>query len=265
MTATIMFVHGMFLNPKSWQPWESFFKAKGFNTVAPAWPLHHGDPAVLRNHIPPGLGELSLDAVIDAMRTAAAPHDDLILIGHSVGGLIVQKLISEGIGSLGVPLCSVAPNRMLSLDWGFFRNSVSITNPLKGDEPYPMDADGFYQNFGNTMPRAASDAAYEALAMHESRNVLRDCLGETGKIELDRPHAPLLFIGAEKDEIIPADLCEKNSQAYTDRASLSDYVEFKNRGHFIYGQEGWQEVAETIAQWIDSRRTGSASGVRRTA
>jgi pimeloyl-ACP methyl ester carboxylesterase len=129
-----------------------------------------------------------------------------------------------------------------------------------------MDADGFFQNFGNTMTRTASDAAFATLAMHESRNVLRDCLGDTGKIDLDRPHAPLLFIGAEKDEIIPADLCEKNAKAYTDEASVSDYVEFKNRGHFIYGQEGWQEVAQTILQWIETRSRGGVqpAGARRT-
>jgi pimeloyl-ACP methyl ester carboxylesterase len=262
MAKTVMFVHGMFLNPKSWQAWQSFFQQRGYDTIAPAWPLHAGDPRELRNNPPPGLGELSLDAVIGAMQQAAAPHEDLILIGHSVGGLIVQQLISRGLGSLGVPICSVAPNRMLSLDWGFFRNSVAITNPLKGDEPYPMDADGFYQNFGNAMKRAESDAAYEQFAMPESRNVLRDCLGESGEIELDEPHAPMLFVGADKDEIIPPELCERNARAYTDRYNRPAYVEFQARGHFICGQRGWEEVAIYIDQWIESK-TGAAAATRR--
>jgi pimeloyl-ACP methyl ester carboxylesterase len=259
MTPTVMFIHGMFLNPRSWEAWQEFFERKGFDCIAPAWPLHEGDPAVLRNEAPRGLGELSLDAVIASMRAAAAPYDDLILIGHSVGGLIVQKLISEGIGSLGVPICSVAPNRMLSLDWGFFRNSMSITNPLKGDAPYPMDADGFYKNFGNTMNRADSDVAYARFAMHESRNVLRDCMGDTGKIDLDRKHVPLLFISAAADEIIPSDLCEKNAKAYTDPGSQVDYVEFPNRGHYICGQPGWAEVAAYVEEWLTRQPRTSSS------
>jgi pimeloyl-ACP methyl ester carboxylesterase len=259
MPKTIMFVHGMFLNPKSWYSWQEFFQRKGYATIAPPWPLHQGDPKVLRENVPPGLGELSLEAVISAMQTAAAPYEDLILVGHSVGGLIVQKLISRGIGTLGVPICSVAPNRMLSLDWGFFRNSLSITNPLKGDAPYPMDADGFHANFGNTMNRADSDLAYAKFAMHESRNVLRDCMGDTGKIDLNRPHAPLLFVSAEDDEIIPPGLCEKNAKAYTDKRSSVDYVEFKDRGHFICGQSGWREVASYVEQWIARHSTVEAS------
>lgn len=247
----IMFIHGMFLNPKSWEPWETFFRRRGYECVAPPWPLHDGDPAALRANLPAGIGELSLDAVLARMEEAAAPYDDLTLIGHSVGGLLVQLLAARGIGKVGVPICPVAPNRMLSLDWGFFRNSVAITNPLKGDQPFPMDADGFHQNFANTMTRADSDAAFEKYALSESRNVLRDCMGDLGKIDVDRPHIPFLFIGAEEDQIIPAHLVERNAAAYTDRSSRSDYMEFTGRGHFICGEPGWQDVATYIANWLE--------------
>jgi pimeloyl-ACP methyl ester carboxylesterase len=248
----VLFIHGMFLNPKSWQSWQQHFVNRGFNCIAPAWPMHDGTPEQLRAAPPPGLGELRLDVVIDTIKAAAAPYEeDLILVGHSVGGLIVQKLIAERIGKLGVAICSVAPNRMLSLDWGFFKNSALITNPLKGDAPFPMDADGFYQSFANTLPRAQSDQAWRQFAVNDSRNVLRDCMGDTGKIDLDAPHAPLLFISADKDEIIPAGLCEKNSQAYANKASQVSYREFKDRSHFICGEPGWEEVASYITEWIE--------------
>jgi pimeloyl-ACP methyl ester carboxylesterase len=259
MSKTIVFIHGMFLNPKSWRAWQDFFEGRGYETVAPAWPLHDGEPAQLRANLPAGIGTLSLDAVVDAMAAAASRHDDPILVGHSVGGLVVQILASRGIGSAGVPICSVAPNRMLSLDWGFFRNSAAITNPLKGDAPYPMDADGFHQNFANTMTRSESDAAYERFALSESRNVLRDCMGDLGKIDVERPHTPLLFIGAEKDEIVPAALCQRNAKAYTDGDSRADYVEFSGRGHFICGEPGWEEVAGKVADWLQEVGASQAS------
>jgi pimeloyl-ACP methyl ester carboxylesterase len=251
MTKKIMFIHGMFLNPKSWRKWQDFFQQRGYETIAPPWPLHDGDPAALRANLPAGIGELSLAEVVASMERAAAPHgDDLILVGHSVGGLLVQILASRGIGSIGVPICSVAPNRMLSLDWGFFRNSAAITNPLKGDQPFPMDADGFHKNFGNTMTREASDIAFEQFGMSESRNVLRDSMGDLGKIDVERPHVPLLFIGAEKDEIVPAHLCERNAKAYTDPTSRADYMMFSGRGHFICGEPRWEEVATYVADWL---------------
>lgn len=247
----LMFIHGMFLNPKSWKAWQEFFTARGYNTVAPAWPLHEGEPAHLRAAVPAGLGDLSLQAVLDSVEKAAVPYDDLTLIGHSVGGLLVQLLVSRGFGSAGVAISSVAPNRMLALDWGFFRNSAAITNPLKGNDIFPMDADGFHKNFANTMDRSASDAAFEAFAVDDSRNVFRDCMTDVAKIDVEQPHAPLLFIGAEKDEIVPSSLCKRNAEAYTDKSSRSDFMEFKDRDHFICGDPGWQDVATYIANWLD--------------
>ena len=251
----LMFIHGMFLNPKSWSPWQSFFEARGYHCVAPPWPLHEGEPASLRANVPAGLGTLHLQSVIDAMERAAAPYEDLTIIGHSVGGLVAQILASRGIGSAAVPICSVAPNRMLSLDWGFFRNSVEITNPLKGDEPFPMDAEGFHKNFGNTMSEADSNAAFEQYAVNDSRNVFRDCMTDIATIDVERPHIPFLFVGAKEDEIVPAHLCERNAKAYTDISSRSDFIEFTDRGHFICGQPGWEEVATYIAHWLEEPAT----------
>ena len=247
----VMFIHGMFLNPKSWRSWQAFFATRGYDSFAPHWPLHEGEPADLRANVPAGLGELSLETVLRAMREAAAPHEDLTIVGHSVGGLLAQLLVAEGIGTAGVAICSVAPNRMLAMDWGFFRNSAAITNPLKGDDVFPMDADGFHKNFANTMDRPASDAAFEPFAVDDSRNVFRDCMTDVAKIDVDRPHAPLLFIGAEQDEIVPSPLCKRNAEAYTDRGSRADFFEFKGHGHFICGEPGWEAVAAHVADWLD--------------
>lgn len=263
MSRTVIFIHGMFLNPKSWQKWGFFFADKGYSCVAPAWPYHEGEPAALRANIHPQLGKLDLKIVTASMREVALRYDEPILIGHSLGGLIVQLLVNEGIGGLGVPICSVAPNKMMAVDWGLLRNTVEITNPLKGDEPFPMDADGFHQNFGNTMPREESDAAFEQFAMHESRNVLRDIMTEDAKVDLERAHVPLLFVAADKDEIIPAKLCEKNARAYEEETGVCDYMEFRNRGHFICGQAGWEEVADYVANWIE-QHDAAALGTNRS-
>lgn len=62
---------------------QGFFEAKGFNCIAPSWPLHEGDPAD-RNNLPTGIGDLSLNSVIVSMESAAAPYDDLIYIDNWV-------------------------------------------------------------------------------------------------------------------------------------------------------------------------------------
>lgn len=250
MKPRLMFVHGMFLNPKSWEAWISHFEALGYECEAPAWPLHEGAPADLRHQVPEGLGSLELKTVYTHCRNLLAGRGDTIVIGHSLGGLIMQRLMADGLVRLGVGICPVAPNAMLSLDWGFLRNSASITNPFAGDTPYEMTEELFHKNFGNCMPAAASRAAFEEFAMAESRQVLRDILGEEGKVDVEKPHNPLLFIGAAEDKIIPSSLVARNAEAYTDQRSHSEYREFSGRGHFICGETNWEEVAALTASWL---------------
>lgn len=103
-------------------------------------------------------------------------------------------------------------------------------------------------------PAGREQAAYafEETAVHESRNVLRDCMMKTGEVDLELPHVPLLFIGASEDKIIPErKLVEKNSKAYKDEASITGYREFTGRSHYICGEPGWEEVAQYIARWLE--------------
>ncbi|SDE96494.1 Lysophospholipase, alpha-beta hydrolase superfamily [Mucilaginibacter pineti] len=251
MKKTIVFIHGMFQNPVSWEKWISYFNEKGYDCIAPAWPLHEGVPADLRNNPPAGLGDLELQTIVDEMeRIVTSLPEKPILIGHSVGGLIVQLLVQKGLAEIGVPINSIAPNAMLAFDWGFMKNSALIANPFKGNAPFEMNLESFHESFCNTMSMEDTQEAYQRTATHDSRNVLRDCMGEAGQIDLDLPHAPLLFIGGEEDQIVPYELNQRNAEAYTDEVSIVDFKAFPNRGHWICGELGWEEVAAYISEWL---------------
>jgi len=253
MKPKIIFIHGMFLTAKSWDRWVDYFEDLGYECHAPSWPMHEEQPDFLRNNIPDHLGDLGLATLYrhhaELLEKQLTPP---IVIGHSMGGLLMQKLAAAGLIRAGVGICSVAPNRMLALDWGFLKNSASIVNPFAGDQPYEMMPDVFHQNFGNPMTEEESYSAYLDFAVHESRQVLRNVMGEDGHIEMDKPHVPLLFIGASGDRIIPSSLVERNALAYTDAGSVCEFMEFAGKGHFICGQDGWEEVARHIARWIEN-------------
>lgn len=249
----IIFVHGMFQNPKSWTKWVEYFSQRGYNCIAPAWPMHEGEPAQLRANPPEGLGKLSLDDVVTSIEVLALKHDKPIVIGHSVGGLIAQLLIQRDVAGIGVAINSVAPNMMMDFDWGFLKNSAIIANPLKGDEPIFTNPEMFHGSFANTLSEEESLRAFEETATHDSRNVLRDCMGTTGHINLNAIHDPLLLIAGEKDEIIPASLVEKNYKAYTDENSVTDFKEFSGRSHYICNEPGWEEVAEYVYNWLQKQ------------
>jgi pimeloyl-ACP methyl ester carboxylesterase len=158
--------------------------------------------------------------------------------------------MQKGLADMGVPISSVAPNAMLAFDWDFMKSSAMIANPFKGSEPFIMDMENFHSLFCNTMSIEDAREAYEHTATHDSRNVLRDCMGAPGEVTLDQPHAPLLFIGGREDKIIPYELNQRNAEAYTDDMSICDFKAFMNRSHWICGQHGWKEVAAYVCEWL---------------
>lgn len=254
MKNTIVLIHGMFQNPKSWTNWINYFEREGYDVIAPAWPLHEGEPAALRANPPEDLGKLSLDTIITAIETLIYDLPEKpIVIGHSVGGLIAQILVNRDVAKVGVAISSVAPNAMIDFDWSFFKNAATIANPLKGNEIVPMDLETFKSAFANTLTDAEAAIAFEETATHDSRNVFRDCMGSTAHFDVTQPHAPLLFIAGAEDKICPADLNEKNYKAYTDPNSVTSIREFPNRSHFICNELGWEEVADAISNWLNTQ------------
>ena len=253
MNKTIVFIHGMFQNPRSWDRWVAYFQQRGWQCHAPAWPLHEGDPAQLRANPPAGLGDLSLERILQTLEAFVETlPEQPVIVGHSVGGLITQLLVNKGLANLGVCISSVAPNRMLSFDWGFIKNSALINNPLAGNEPFFTDLETFHGAFCNTLTIEETRAPFNETATHDSRNVLRDCLGSHGEVDVERPHAPLLFVSGEEDAIIRFELVEKNAKAYSDPSSIVDVKIFPGRDHFICGEPGWEEVAGYVADWVQS-------------
>jgi pimeloyl-ACP methyl ester carboxylesterase len=248
--ARIVFVHGMFQNSRSWDRWIEYFTPRGFECAAPSWPLHEGEPSALRANIPDGLGKLRLKTVINSVM-AAAGGDKPFMIGHSVGGLITQIMASLGLIRAGIAVNSVAPNGMLDFDLSFLKNMAVITNPLKGDDPMLMDVETFHAAFANTLNDPDAAREYARTAVHDSRNVLRDCMGDDARIDMGRPHAPLLLFGGEKDQIIPADLVRKNAKAYEDGSGMVAHKEFAERSHYICNEPGWEEVAGFAATWLN--------------
>lgn len=252
-TKTIVFIHGLFMNPKGWNSWSAFFEAKAYRCHAPAYPFHEGDPEQLRKHIDPALGKLTFGEVIAHL---AAFIDTLpekpILIGHSMGGLAVQKLIAMGKGVAGVCIDSAPPKGVFSFKWSFLKANLPTINPLKGDSVCLPSAEWFQYAFCNTMSLEQTQKEYDAFVVPESRNIPRSSTKNDGAIDFTKPHAPLLFIAGEKDNIIPASLNRKNFEAYTDAGSKRDFKEFPGRTHYICGQENWEEVAEFIGGWLET-------------
>jgi pimeloyl-ACP methyl ester carboxylesterase len=252
MSPRIVFIHGMFLNPKCWEHWADYFSRRDFSCTAPAWPLHEGDPRRLRSIVPEGLGLLKLPDVIAkvAAEIRAGGTDQPIVIGHSVGGLVAQILAAQGLASLAVCLGSVAPHDLLAADWSLLKHIAAITNPAAGLSACELSVEDFYGTFCSSMTHAEAIEAFDELVVPDSRQVLRDSLRKAPHIDPAAPHVPFLFVAGGKDAVMPPGLVRKNAEYYTHPAGQTQFLEMPGRGHLLPFQAGWEEIADQVHQWI---------------
>ena len=250
---TILFVHGMYMNGHSWQPWIDKAEAEGFQAIAPSWPFHNDTPARLRNNIDSALGHMTFRHVVDSYKKVIdSLPEQPFLIGHSVGGLVVQKLINDGYGAAAVSISPAPPLGVFTLAPEFVKANLPHLNYFRATKPVIMTKKRFHYAFCNTMTRAESDAAFEEYVTPESRRVPLSILTPQGKINFKKPQNPLLLIGGDKDNLIPLKLVKRNVKAYRKSEGVVDFKEFSNRGHFLCNQEGWEEIANSSLNWLNN-------------
>ena len=170
----IVFIHGLFVNPKSWQEWKKYFEAKGYTCYTPSNPSREGDPTALRNSFAPNLSQVTFEDVVkNTIKLIDTLPEKPIIIGHSLGGLVVQKLISLDKAVMGVSIDGAAPLGIITTEWSFWKVNFPVINFLKGNSVFVPTKEWFHYGFCNTMSRMESDKAFEQFAVPESRNIPR--------------------------------------------------------------------------------------------
>ena len=100
----VIFVHGLWLHASSWHPWLDLFDAEGYAAVAPGWPDEGVTVREAREN-PQRVANQSIDQIVAHFEQFAGRlHAEPILIGHSFGGLNVEKMLSMGIGRAGIAI-----------------------------------------------------------------------------------------------------------------------------------------------------------------
>jgi pimeloyl-ACP methyl ester carboxylesterase len=251
MPRDVLFIHGMFMNPKSWTDWVAFFSARGHRCHTVAWPGHEGEPADLRRSPPSVLRSLRLHDVVQVHRDFLERLGDKpLIVGHSVGGLIAQILVNEDRAHAAVALDSAPPQHIVVASWRFLKTNLPIVNPFAGDDPYVFTVKDFQYAFCNTMTLEETADVHERLVVPESRNVARSVAGKDAHIDFEKAHAPLLLIGGEKDNIVPWQLNEKTFHAYKHSSSVHEFKLLEGRTHFLCGQDGWEDTAALVHEWL---------------
>jgi pimeloyl-ACP methyl ester carboxylesterase len=244
----------MYMNSLCWEQWLPLFQAKGFRCLAPDWPGRDQPIDILRKNYPdPQLGKLTLSNVVEYWVSLIAKLDEKpILVGHSMGGLIVQLLLQRDLAAAGVAISSAPPMGVFTTKWSFLKSNWPHITPFAAQgQPIQMTFERFQYTFVNTLALTEQRAAFEKYVVPESRRVPGESLFT--RIDFKKSHAPLLLIAGSADNIIPASLNRANYAAYAASASSTEFKEFEGRTHFILGQPGWEEVADFIAGWLNEK------------
>ena len=253
---TIVFVHGMYMTPLCWEQWGARFQTKGYRCLAPAWPGRDKPIDLQRqNHPDPELGRLTLRNVIDHLaKTIQALDEKPVLIGHSMGGLIVQLLRQRGLAAATVAIDSAPPLGVISTRWSFIKANFPHINPfMPQGSPIRMTFEQFQYAFMNGHPLEEQRTAFEKYIVPESRRVPGQSLTWAAKIDFKKPGTPLLFVGGSNDHIIPASLNRTNAAKYERSGSTIDFKEFPGRTHFIIAEKNWEEVADHVLSWLNAQ------------
>lgn len=254
---TIVFITGAFVHHSCWSEWQIFFENKGYETIAPPWPYKDASAEALRNNYP--------NTKIASNRLAALTEyyadiirqlpDKPILIGHSIGGLIVQLLLQKGLGFSGVAIHSVPPQGIFTFKFSFLKAGWGPLGFFTSTKrAFLMSFRQWKYAFTNGMSDDAQLEAYYKYAIPESKLIVRDTITSAAKVNFKNPHAPLLLTSGTDDHTIPPSLNLANYKKYRKSNSTTAYKKFSGRNHFVLGQPTWKEDADFILNWIENLR-----------
>lgn len=248
----IVLVHGMFVNNNSWSEWEAYFQQKGFTVYAPPNPGHEGDPYRLRKNLHPALVETGfIDVVTKMARFIDRLPEKPLVIGHSMAGLAVQKLLDLDKVAAAVSIDGAPPKNVLP-PFSTVKIVWPAVNIFSRRGYYLGSRDWYNRAFFNTLQKSEQDKAYDLIAVPESRKIGRQTLLKSfSNADFKKPHQPILFIGGGKDTIFPPELTKKIARKYKDPDSKVDVKIFDDKSHYICGEKGWEEVADYILNWYE--------------
>lgn len=260
---TILLIHGLWVTPSSWAKFKGYFESSGYNVIASPWPGINKDVAAMRRD-PSGLFGIGIKEVVahytKIIRGLAEPP---IIMGHSYGGLITQLLIDRGLGAAGVAIDSVPPKGILVLPVStYLALTPAFVQPSAFKKTFIFTFKKWWQVFANTLTEPEARVEYEREVIPASgRSIFQAALSNVTPNSLatinfkNNSRAPLLFIGGEKDVIMPAALNRKNFKKHQASTAVTEYKEFRGRSHYIIAEKGWEEVAQYALDWAVTKAT----------
>lgn len=173
--------------------------------------------------------------------------------------MIVELLLDRGHGRAGVAMSPAPPKGILKLPLTTLKSaSPALAHPSKRQGVVTLTPEEFTYSFVNTFSPEDAAAAYDRYAVPETGKIFYEAgfanfhLHPPTEVHFkNAERAPLLIVGAEHDQTVPASLSKAQFKRYERSPARTDYLELEGRPHLFMVGEGWEEVAAAIASWLD--------------
>jgi pimeloyl-ACP methyl ester carboxylesterase len=258
----VVFSHGLWIHSDSWQNWVDLYRQAGYDPIAPGWPGDSDTVAETRANAAAvagrGIDDITASylSVINHLETAP------VVIGHSFGGLIAQKLLADGHASAAIAIDPGQIKGVKPVPFAQIRSGLPVLSRLGNKKrAVSLTRKQFRYGFGNAIPGPESDELFERWAIPGPGKPLFEA--STANFSKSSPAAvdtknndrgPLLVIGGGKDHTVPEVVAKAAYKLYAGSSAITDYQSFPDRGHSLVFDHGWRDVADCTLAWL--RRHG---------
>ena len=254
----VMFVHGLFLLPSSWDRWAELFEKAGYVALTPGWP---DDPETVEEgrRKPELFAGKSVGAISDHYadvigRLKIKP----VIIGHSFGGLITQRLAGQGLGVVSVPIDPGPFRGVLPLPLSALKAAFPVIgNPVNRRRSVMLTPEQFRYAFTNAVSEREAADLYAKFPVPGSGIPLFQAAFANvnprteAKVDSTTPsRGPMLLISGQKDHTVPWAIANASFKKQRRNVAATEIVEMPGRGHSLIIDSGWQEVAETALSFV---------------
>jgi pimeloyl-ACP methyl ester carboxylesterase len=254
----VVFVHGLWLLPSSWDRWRSVFEDAGYTTLAPGWP---DDPETVEeaNAHPDVFAHKTVGQVADHFEDVIRKLTKRpAILGHSFGGLLTQILAGRGLADASVAIDPAPFRGVLPLPVSSLRAAAPVLgNPANRGRAVPLTFEQFRYAFANAVDEQEAKELYETYAVPASGAPLFQAAAANlnpwteAKVNSTAPdRGPLLIVSGEKDHTVPWAIANASYKKQKRNDAVTEIVEIPGRGHALVIDSGWREVADTALAFV---------------
>jgi pimeloyl-ACP methyl ester carboxylesterase len=254
----VVFIHGLWLLPSSWDNWVAFFEENGYAGVAPDWP---DDPETVEaaRANPEVLAGKGLKQVAD--HTAEVIHaleKKPVVMGHSTGGLLAQLIADRGLSAATVAIDPGPFRGVLPLPVSALKSALPVLkNPLNRSKAVTLTFDEFKYGWATGITDDEAKQLYDTYhvaapgkALMQMANANLNPFTEA-KLDPKNPQrGPLLIIDGEKDHTVPWAIANASYKRQKHNEAVTEIKQIPNRGHSLTIDSGWREVAQTSLDFV---------------